>query len=45
MDLEARMGWGHTQILVSLEPRADSAAAAFTGGEAAGEPPDGPCWI
>jgi len=37
MDLPGRMG--HEQDLPPLEPRAGAAAAAITGGLAAGEPP------
>ncbi len=38
MDLGERMGLGQAQIFPPLEPRADAAAAALTGGLAAVEP-------
>ena len=39
MVLDVRMGHGQAQIIPPLEPRADAAAAAITGGLVAGEPP------
>ena len=33
------MGHGQAQVVPPLEPRADTAASAITGGLAAGEPP------
>jgi len=37
--LSEKIGHSQTQDLPSLEPRADSVAAAITGGLVAGEPP------
>ncbi len=38
IDLSGRMGHGQAQVVPPVEPRADAAAAAITGGLVAGEP-------